>query len=1107
MANLSLNLLGTVEFTTAGSTPTNLQFRSDKIRALLIYLALEAGRPHQRRFLASLLWPDASDAVSLRNLRKGLFQLRQAIDRAAPNASDTLLQADRNTIQLAQSGITVDALQFEHLLLSVEQHSHRHLHLCQDCLERLVQATTLYQGELLTGFSLRDAATFEDWLLFWRERLHQRAISVFSQLTAAYMERGDHEQALTIATHLLALDRFREEAHRQVMRLLVLNGQHNRALAQYEACRQLLEDELGVEPAAETVALFEQIRAAQQGEDIAESSHPTVTLHHFPTQFTPFIGREKELLHIRELFLDPNCRLLTLVGPGGMGKSRLSIAVAESLADGGGFSDGIYFFPLAAVHDSDTLVMRLVSGLDVALSARMKPKDHLLDYLRHRHCLLVLDNFEQLVESAPLLADMLAAAPDLRLLVSSHIPLQLRAEKRLTVPGLDYPDEGDMYADASAYSAIRLFVESASYADASFQLNPENEQAIIQICQFVQGVPLALELAASWVNVLSCAEIAREIGRNANLLSRTLRDKPSRHQGMAAVFDYSYALLEETEQVVLGQLTVFPSSFDLEAATAITDATPLTLARLLDRSLLQRKKDGRFALHPMLHQFVTQKIGEQDRQVSQQHSTYFLNFVVSQEDAFNGALPRQAIAAVHAELDNVRQAWRWAVEQGDVSLINRSLEGLARFYHVATLFQEGENAIRIARQAQQVTGTETQFQLQEWHAYFVHLLGDQSEATQLAQAALELAGQDAARQARAHNLLGRILPAVGKTKEAIAYLEQAIGYYRKSADLKNLARALQRMVLACLRGGEHDEMLRYAQEAIPLHQALERKQGLAQLNNVMAGFYFERGDMAQALAHIEQAQQLYEAIDSKLDAAVVAANLGSLYSSLGQFEDALASNQRAIDISQEMGNRPNLSRDLSNRGAILATIGEFERSLDYYFRAIEIEKALGNESRVAYFQAGIASVYQTKGDTATAQIYYDLALPVLLKQANPYHVVGPLLGKAELLLQQGEWALARALNEQAFTLAAGTHLAEYSQQSRILTAKLDYAVGDQSAAQEQLVALLDATKDEAERAALYYELWQMTQDSAAREKALAAYRQLSKRVPSFINQRRFSELK
>jgi tetratricopeptide (TPR) repeat protein len=314
------------------------------------------------------------------------------------------------------------------------------------------------------------------------------------------------------------------------------------------------------------------------------------------------------------------------------------------------------------------------------------------------------------------------------------------------------------------------------------------------------------------------------------------------------------------------------------------------------------------------------------------------------------------------------------------------------------------------------------------------------------------------------------------------------------------------MTNTCWIAGDQDEAQRYLQQAIPIHLAIEEKRGLAQLYNVLAGIYYEKNEVEKALVHVEKARELYEAIEDRLDVAVINANLARLYTRQGRFEEALATNQRAIDASRDMGDRAGLERDLSYQGFIFASIGEFDRGLDYYFQAVEIAHARNDRARIADFQAGAAAVYVLMGDDETALAYYDLALPVLLEVGIPYHIAGPLLGKAELLFRRGDWAAARPLCEKAQELSTETELAEYAFRSRVLAARLDYAEGDDIGGLSKLKELLASAGEGEQKAALNYEVWRLTRDRTRAEAALNGYRQELAQAQSFVIRSRLAEL-
>ena len=411
MHDMTLTLLGTFAVTVNNVAVT--RFSTDKVRALLVYLALEP-HPHRREQLAGLLWPDSPQETALKNLRLTLYRLRQTLDDAAPNTANTLLATTHQTICLKPECLTVDALHLQHAVAACDHHAHGSLPDCEDCLTQLGETIKTYHGELLAGFSLPDAPAFEEWLFLWRESLHNRALLAAYTLTKSYTARGACQQALTYAFQALALDPYREESHRQVISLLTSVGQPNRALAQYESCCRILREELGVEPAAETVALMEQVRSggfagrAMDEEQLrssngvtrmrpqADHNLPSIPPHNLPAQLTPFIGRERERADIAALLQEPGVRLLTLVSAGGMGKTRLALEAGQILLNV--FSDGVFFVPLTLLAAPAAIVSAIATALDLNMQGDLRQA--LCRFLRPKHMLLILDNIEHLLPSS-----------------------------------------------------------------------------------------------------------------------------------------------------------------------------------------------------------------------------------------------------------------------------------------------------------------------------------------------------------------------------------------------------------------------------------------------------------------------------------------------------------------------------------------------------------------------------------------------------------------------------------------------------------------------------------------------------------------------------------
>ena len=485
MTQLTISLLGPFQVILDDSPITD--FATDKARALLVYLAVEVDRPHRREALAGLLWPDQPQRKANQNLRQALLNLRQALGDCE---DEPCLLVSRETIQFNTHCVhRLDVAAFTALSQACQAHRHTRLGTCVPCLRRMEQMADLYRGEFLSQFFLSDSSTFEEWALLKREWLRHQVVQALSHLADFCERRGELDRARQYSRRQVELEPWHEEAHRQVMRLLALDGQRSAALAQYETCRRALAQELGIEPTHETVALYEWIRA---GEVVSPSS----PAYNLPTVPTPFVGRETELVELAELIANPDCRLVTLVGPGGIGKSRLALQVAADQV--GAFAHGVYFVPLAAVSSPELIVSALADAIGFTFHDHQDPKEQLLNYLRDskREMLLVLDNVEHLlprsassasqrVSEVELLAELLKRAPGVVLLATSRERLALQEEWVYEVAGLTYPTSLHIPSQSGerweTYSAIALFQQRAAQAQRRFSLSEEAPH-VARIC-------------------------------------------------------------------------------------------------------------------------------------------------------------------------------------------------------------------------------------------------------------------------------------------------------------------------------------------------------------------------------------------------------------------------------------------------------------------------------------------------------------------------------------------------------------------------------------------------------------------------------------------------
>ena len=701
MAHLSLGVLGSLQVLLDDTPVTTLE--SDKVCALLVYLAVEADYPHLRESLVGLLWPDCPERVARHNLRQALFNLRLAI--GDHSASPSYLLISREAIQFNRaSDFSLDLAQFNTLVQACRKDRSRDIEDPSLRAARLEEMVKLYRGEFLQHFFLEDSAEFEQWTLVQRESSHQHVLDACSYLADYYELHGDFQAARRHASRQLELDSWREEAHCQMMRALALDGQRSAALAQYETCRRVLAKELDVEPSASTRELYERIRAGElRAKDESPSSVPSAPIHNLPVSLTSFHGREQELVDLERLIANPECRCISLVGPGGIGKTRLALETAQRhRAD---FAHGVAFVPLASVGSVEAAVIAIASAIHFHFYGLNEPQVQLLSHLCEKHMLLILDTVEQLLTQGSLqvnfvefMLEILQRASGVNLLVTAREVLDLQEEWVFEVRGLEFP-ERKLTEKLDEYAAVELFIQRARRASPGFAFSETDLAGIAHICRLVEGMPLAIELAATWLRILSPVEIAQEIEGSLDFLSSSVRDIPERHRSMRVVFDHSWRTLSPKEQQVLSQLSVFRGGFSRQAAEQVAGASLAVLSALGNRALLRRAAAGRYGLHELLRQYCTTHLvadPEAHAAAQKRHYDYFLEMAAAAEQELKGRDQLEWLRRLEQDHDNLRAALEWALEhdgmaQGDDEWALRLSGALHLFWRMRGHFHEGRS--------------------------------------------------------------------------------------------------------------------------------------------------------------------------------------------------------------------------------------------------------------------------------------------------------------------------------------------------------------------------------------------------------------------------------
>ncbi|MEZ4708145.1 MAG: BTAD domain-containing putative transcriptional regulator [Caldilineaceae bacterium] len=672
-SDLKLYLLGAPTVHLHGQPLTDLPA---KTQALLFYLAMTR-QPHLRTALAHLLWGELPEKKARANLRKAIRQLRSVLL--------DYFQSDRQSVTL-RVGVTiwVDAATFAEQSANAQE---------TGALQALDDAIQLYRDDFLTGFFVRNAPDFEAWQLAQREQLREQVVGALEALAQQWTARGELAHAIAVTRRLLRLEPWREEAHRQLMTLLARNGERGAALAHFELCRETLQRELDVEPAAETITLYEQIRADKFS---FNTEHPAPIIpvaqpyYNLPTPTTLLLGRAAEIAQLLHLFADPNRRLVSIVAPGGMGKSHLAIEVATKLLPH--FADGVHFVALAPLSHAETIVPTIAAAVRYRFQNDGRtPKQQLLDYLRAKELLLLLDNAEHLLAGVDLFTEILQTAPKVRLLVTSRERLRLHSETFFALTGLALSGEEDARG-----SAAELFVQTTQRVHPTFKPSAADWSAIHEICQLVGGMPLGLILAASWTELLSPAEIATEIGRSLDFLAAELHDMPKRHHSLRAVFEATWQRLSAEERTVFQKLAIFQGGFTREAAEYVAAATLATLTALKHKALIQTRSNRRYEIHELLRQFALEALGGQLEDVRDQHSAFYCAFLAQRSNDLKGARQQVVMAEIEVDRENIRLAWHWAVTTEQYEQIIGVLDSLGLFYLWRCRLDEGGTFCRFA---------------------------------------------------------------------------------------------------------------------------------------------------------------------------------------------------------------------------------------------------------------------------------------------------------------------------------------------------------------------------------------------------------------------------
>ena len=1002
-------------------------FRTIKERALLSYLIVENGRLHRRDALAELFWPDRPEGVARNNLRQALYGIRQAVGEAGFDAIFSVTSEDIQA-NISES-IWLDLTAYDINLKAAKQHNHAATRPCSSCIQHLRDAVELYRGSFLEDLVLDNNQEFQDWLENHRDQMLRAQTYALEVLIQEFERLGDFTQTIEYAVSLARLDDLNESLYRRLIVLLAKAGRSSAALEWFEVYRRKMADAFSAPASEEMLALAGLV---QQGHFEGGPAAVYAAPNNLPENLTPFIGREMELARLGQLISSAGCRLISIVGFGGVGKTRLALQAARIALRQ--FPDGIYFIPLETVLSPDHLIDSIGMGMGLVPGAKQDMRTVLLSYLRLKHVLLVLDNFEHLLEGKGALLEILQAAPFVKILVTTRERLLLQSESLVELGGLPFPSTlpaapGDGTAALArapqSFAAVQLFLERAGRVlqldletalqgsqhareDEHETLAPLEEQelqAVVRICQLVDGLPLGIELAASLARDYSFTQIAAEVQHSLDFLSSSLQDLPERQRSLRVSFEHSWDLLPESDREVFTRLAVFPGSFSSIAAQAVAGAAMPWLMRLGDRSLVRRVAFGRYDLHPLIRQYAAQKLRQFSRRIEdlaqQRHAEYFCGYLKEREQDLRGPRQAEALREIEAELENVFAAWEWAVEHGAFHLLAGSAFSLMYFLEIRTRWQEGESRfcrsvevlspLAVTAPARQVLGF-----LCAAQGWFSCRLTNFQQAEQQALRGLDLLASSEITFERifTHFILGFLYIWMGRFKDAGIHLITCQSAAEQMHDPWSAAWATEVLAEFAFESGQTGFSEKPFLQTLAHFERIGDLRGSGRALNYLGTVSLGLEQYAAARGYFERMLALMEKVGDVWGSAGGYSKLGQLASEGREYQKAWRLHRRSLTMFQKMGDQRRSAYALRSLGEASYGMGQASEAKEYFRQALETAARLRNTPLAQDALTGLAAVLAQAGRGIAAIGLLELVLSEPVSDQITANRAGQLLAAA-----------------------------------------------------------------------------------------------------------------
>ena len=990
--HLSINLLGTVSIKLNGTPVTDITSRT--AIAILIYL-IHYRRPILPETLADFFWDGRSQKQAGANLRSALSRLR----RKFPDYLN----------------ITRESVAFNHDLpyqidaLALEQALEKLLKKSQPDITAIEESLSLYHGDFLAGFYVNESEGFNNWSSLHREKLRRLTAIALQKVTEHHLENGSYLHGIPFGERWIRIDPLHELAYQQVMWLLARVGRRHEALQKYEECRHLLQKELALPPSPVTNKLQQRIREL--------IFPPPLQL---PAFASPFIGRTSELNKLTSQLLATDCPILTILGMGGTGKSRLAVQAVKRIAHQrpGRFLDGIFFVALATVNNGSELVTKLIDVFDLKVSAK-NSSAQLVTHLADQEMLLVLDNFEHLAEDASalnFLSQLTTSNTNTRLLITSRQRLFLQAEQIFSLSGLSYPQMRP--TQGLKYEAGELFLDRTRRIRGNALLAKEEMLAIWRICRAVEGSPIAIEMAAGSMWKMPATEIADQIQTNMTKLVNPMWDVPSRHRSVYVVLNYSWQLLLPHDRQTLARLTVFPADFDAIAAQEITECSVELLLRLSARSLLRQMDNGRFDLHPLVREFAIDKLAEypqESSQTAEKHARYFSHFIRTQGEQFAAGKQKEALQTITRELDNLRTMWHWITQHKQFATLRRVADLLQQYFEIKGWFADGRDLFAAAIHAiQQEIGKEAAISkayLLTYHGAMLHRMSDYAGARQSLERALQLLEMYDAYcdTSLALGHLSHVTDHLGDSKASLQYIESGLVVARACDVAWEEAAFLNSLGVYHLKSGAYRSAVAYFQEAAVIQRTIKNWQWLAISLCNLGQCLIALGACEEAYDRLEAADEIAQRINYQVVQSDIEINKGWVAYLQGDFSQAERHVAAALAIAEEKKWQQRIAEAHNLAGMIALNQADFANAKVKFQQSLHAFQLENYAPGIAEANAHLGLLTVMCEEVVSARNYLQKAVKIALEIENSPIIPHLLVGTAQLAAHETDWETAVSL--------------------------------------------------------------------------------------------------